>query len=234
PSLRNLNIAVPARKTVAFVGPAGGGKTTLFKAINRLHDLNPKTRVTGTIKLDGADIMAPGTDVAALRRRAGMLFARPAIWPLSVFDNVALGLRARGMADRRQVEWRCEQALRDALVWERVRDVLARPAASLALDVQQQVCLARSLALDPDVLLFDDPTSCMETIAARRVEDVLARVRSHRTVLLATGDLHQAARLSDTACYVCGGDIVESGDTTSFFVRPADSRTEDFLAGRAS
>ncbi|MDQ2817703.1 MAG: ATP-binding cassette domain-containing protein [Candidatus Eremiobacteraeota bacterium] len=233
-ALYDVRMAIPARKTAALIGAAGSGKTTLLRCIDRLHDLDPRVRVMGSIELDGAEVMAPGTDVALLRRRAGMLFTRPAILPMTIFDNVAYGLRAMGISQRSTLESRCERALREALVWDRVCRQLDRAASSLPVDAAQQLCIARALVLEPDVLLLDDPTRGMDAAAVAAVEAVISALRVERTVLLATNDLQQAARLSDTAWYLARGRVIESGDTTAVFSRPADSRTEQFLSGRSA
>ncbi|HEV2878793.1 MAG TPA: ATP-binding cassette domain-containing protein [Candidatus Eremiobacteraceae bacterium] len=232
--LRGASISILAGKTVAFIGATGSGKTTLLRSFNRLHDLDTKARMHGSVKLDGAEILGRGVDVLALRRRVGMIFTKPTILATTVFDNVAFGLRAKGLTDRIVIEERCERGLRRAMLWDVVGPALDRPAAELAADQLQRLCLARVLALDPEVLLFDDPTASLDPVAGLALEEVILPLRRDHTVLIATNNLEQAARLSDTTCYLANGEVVESGETPLIFSRPADTRTEDFLAGRPS
>jgi phosphate transport system ATP-binding protein len=235
-ALKDASLKVPQHTATAFIGATGCGKTTLLRAINRLHDLGDSARVTGSIKLDGAEILTTGRDVSELRRRIGMIFPRPAMMPGTVAENAVFALRAQGIRDRRELDEACERALRRALLWEYVgaSDALDKPAGLLPTDLQQRLCIARVLAVEPEVLLFDDPTSGMDPSAAAGIEDIVARLRRDCTILLATNDLQQAARLSDVTCYMAGGEIVEAGDTPAVFSRPANARTEDFLSGRAS
>ncbi len=233
-ALRGINVSVGAGKTVAFIGAAASGKSTLLRSFNRLTDLNPAARTVGSVKLDGAEILGQGVDVFALRRRVGMVFGKPTILATSIFDNVAFGLRGKGLTDRIALEERCERALRRAMLWEAVNTALDRPATELPIDQLQRLCLARVLAIDPEVLLFDDPTALLDPVAGLAFEDVIAPLRRDYTVLIATNNLEQAARLSDATCYLAGGEVVETGETPLIFSRPTDTRTEDFLAGRPS
>ena len=231
-ALRGVGVSVIARKTVAFIGASRSGKTSLLRSLNRLHDLDPAARVHGSVKLDGAEILGRGVDVLALRRRVGMVFSKPAVLSTSIFDNVAFGLRAKGLSDRMVLEERCERALRRAILWDAVSPRLNQAAGVLSVDQLQRLCLARALALDPDVLLFDDPTATLDPVAGLALEEVIMPLRRDHTVLIATNNLEQAARLSDTTFYLANGEVVESGETPLIFSRPSDSRTEDFLAGR--
>ncbi len=233
-ALRGVTVSVIAGRTVAFIGASGSGKTTLLRSFNRLHDLDPHARMHGSVKLDGAEILDRGVDVLALRRRVGMVFTTPTILASTIFDNVAFGLRAKGLNDRIALEERCERALRRAMLWEAVGPKLERRAAELSADQQQRLCLARVLALDPEVLVLDDPTAALDPVAGLALEEVILQLRRDHTVLIATNNLEQAARLSDTTCYLANGEVVESGETPLLFSRPADTRTEDFLAGRPS
>lgn len=233
-ALRGVNVSVLAGKTIAFIGASGSGKTTLLRAFNRLHDLQPATRVQGSVKLDGAEIMGPRVDTAALRRRVGMIFTHPTVLPTSIFDNVVFGLRARGITEHGVLQERCERALRRAMLWDAVAASLDEPAAELTTDVLQRLCVARVIALDPEVLLFDDPTASLDPVAGLALEEVIVPLRRDHTVLLATNNLEQAARLSDATCYMANGEVVETGETPLIFSRPTDVRTEDFLAGRPS
>ncbi len=233
-ALRGVTFDVVSKTTTALIGAGGCGKTTLLRALNRMHDLNPDARVQGSIKIDGAEILGPGVDTARLRRSVGMVFSRPTMLPTSIEDNAMFGLLAQGMRDERQLRDATERALRRASLWERLSADLSAPAAALPDDLQQRLCIARALAVDPDVLLFDDPTATLDPIAALAVEDVIARLRRDHTIIIATNDLQQAARLADITIYMANGEIVESGDTPLIFNKPADRRTEAFLAGRSS
>jgi phosphate transport system ATP-binding protein len=233
-ALRNATFEVASKTTTALIGAAGSGKTTLLRALNRLHDLDAEVRLQGSIKIDGAEILGPGVDTARLRRNVGMVFSRPTMLPNSVADNVAFGLVAQGIRDKRTIDDAIERALRRTSLWERLSGDLNAPAASLPADVAQRLCIARALSVDPDVLLFDDPASSFDPIAASAIEDIIARLRRDHTILIATNDLQQAARLADLTMYMSNGEIVEMGDTPLIFNKPADSRTEAFLAGRAS
>ncbi|HXW77702.1 MAG TPA: ATP-binding cassette domain-containing protein [Candidatus Eremiobacteraceae bacterium] len=232
-AVRNVAFAVAEKKTVSFIGASGSGRSSLLRALNRLHDLDANARVEGSIKIDGAQILGPLVDVAALRRRVGMIFGQPATLPLSAFENVVFGMRASGIRDRAQLDAACERALRRVMLWEPIASSLGQSALSLPLDWQQRLCIARALAVEPEILLFDDPAVRLDPVAAQMLDDIIGRLRRDFTILLATNDLHQAARLSDITFYLVDGEIVETGETMSVFNRPTDARTEDFLAGRA-
>lgn len=232
-AVRGASFEVTERKTVAFIGATGSGRSAIFRALNRLHDLDASARVEGSAKIDGVQMLGPNVDVAALRRRVGMIFGQPATLPLTAFENVAFGLRAKGVRDRAFLEEVCERSLRRVLLWETVQKSLNQPALSLPLDWQQRLCIARALALDPEILLFDDPAARLDSVASQVLDDIILRLRRDYTILVATNDLHQAARLSDMTFYLVDGEIVEKGETVAVFNRPTDSRTEDFLAGRA-
>ncbi|MDQ6766224.1 MAG: ATP-binding cassette domain-containing protein [Candidatus Eremiobacteraeota bacterium] len=233
-ALRGVSVSASSRKTLALIGATGSGKTTLLRSFNRLHDLDPAARMHGSVKFDGAEMLGRSVDVLVLRRRVGMIFSKPTILATTIFDNVAFGLRAKGLNDRIALEDRCERALRRAMLWDAVGPALDRAAALLAADQLQRLCLARVLALDPEVLLFDDPTSALDPVAGLALEEVILPLRRDYTVLIATNNLEQAARLSDSTCYLANGEVVESGETPLVFSRPTDTRTEDFLAGRPS
>jgi phosphate transport system ATP-binding protein len=232
--VRGVNVSVAAGRTFALIGASGSGKSTLLRSFNRLHDLDPAARVQGSVKLDGAEILGRDLEVAALRRRVGMMFTKPTVLPRTIFDNVVFGLRAKGLHDRGALEEKCERALRRAMLWDIVGSTLNQPAAQLSADMLQRLCLARALALDPEVLLFDDPTASLDPVAGLALEEVILPLRRDHTVVLATNNLEQAARLSDTTCYLASGEVVETGETPLVFSRPRDVRTEDFLAGRRS
>ena len=232
-AVRGVRFTVSERKTVAFIGATGSGRSAILRSLNRLHDLDASARVEGSIKIDGAEILGSGTDVAALRRRVGMIFGEPATLPLSTYENVIFGLRARGISDRKTLDDACERSLRRVMLWESVSPALYQPALALPIDWQQRICVARALAVGPEVLLFDDAAGRLDPVAAQVLDDIIFRLRRDLTILIATNDLHQAARLSDLTYYMVDGEIAESGETLAVFNRPTDTRTEDFLAGRA-
>lgn len=232
-AVRGASLWVPPTTTVALIGATGSGKSSLLRAINRLLELRSDVTITGSVRLDGAEIYAAGVDVAALRRRVGMVFEAPVLLPGSIFDNAVFGVRAAGVRERRALDVAAERALRRALLWEQVANRLSNDPRTLPAEAQQRLCLARALATDPDVLLMDDPTSTLDPVATAAIEDLIQRLRRELTVLLATTNLQQAARISDETCYLSRGEVVESGDTLVVFSRPTDTRTEDFLAGRS-
>lgn len=232
-AVRGVNFAVSDRKTVAFIGATGSGRSAILRALNRLHDLDASARTEGSIKIDGSEMLGGGADVSALRRRVGMIFGQPATLPLSAFENVVFGLRAKGVSDRAVLEEACERTLRRVMLWESVTKSLGQPALSLPVDWQQRICIARALAVGPEILLFDDPAARLDPVASQVLDDIIFRLRRDFTILVATNDLHQAARLSDLTYYIVDGEIAESGETLAVFNRPTDARTEDFLAGRA-
>ena len=232
-AVRGISLDVADRKTVALIGAAGSGRSAILRALNRLLDLDATARVEGSIKIDGAEVLAPTTNVPALRRRMGMIFREPATLPLSVYENVAFGLRAKGANDQGTLDGAIERALRQVMLWDSLQKQIHEPALALPLDWQQRICIARALAVGPEVLLFDDPSSKLDPVASAQLDDVIFRLRRDFTILIATNDLHQAARLSDLTFYMIDGEIAESGETLAIFNRPTDSRTEDFLAGRA-
>ncbi|MGI8737213.1 MAG: phosphate ABC transporter ATP-binding protein [Candidatus Eremiobacter antarcticus] len=233
-ALKGVNLSVVAGTTLAIIGAGASGKTTLLRCFNRLHDLDPSVRVEGSVKLDGAEVLGPRVDVRSLRRRVGMIFTQPTVLPGSVFDNVAFGLRAKGVRSQAELEERCRAALQRAMLWDRVSSMLRNPAPELPRELLQHLCVARVLALDPEVLLLDDPTASLDPVSGLALEETILALRRDHTVVLATNNLEQAARLSDATCYVANGEVVETGETPHVFNRPTDTRTEDFLAGRSS
>lgn len=228
--LRGVSLDIRPGEVLALVGPSGGGKSTLLRALNRLHDLNPAVRVAGRVLLDGEDVYAPGVDPAWLRRRVGMVMQRPVPFPGSIADNVTFGPRLLGIRDPQRLRAIAERALRSAGLWEEVRHRLGRPAAGLSGGQQQRLCLARALALEPEVLLLDEPTSALDPGSAALLEGVLAGFRGRRTLVLVTHDLGQARRVADRVALLAGGELVECAEVPRFFERPADPRTVRFLA----
>lgn len=226
----DLDLA-PARVT-ALIGASGCGKSTLLRALNRLDEMRPGTRTTGTITLDGEDIHRPDTDLRRLRRRVGMVFSQPRVFPGSVFDNVAYGLRAAGLDDRRALADRVETALRRAALWDDLRDRLATDARALGPGAAQQLCIARALAVGPEALLLDDPTGALDPIATARIEELLTDLREALTLVVVTHAPQQAARVSQRTALFHEGRLVEVGDTRVIFTRPRERLTQDYLTGR--
>jgi phosphate transport system ATP-binding protein len=216
----------------ALIGPSGCGKSTLLRTLNRMNDLIPGVRVSGQILLDGRDIHSPSTDVCELRKRVGMVFQRPNPFPLSVRDNVAFGLRVAGLRDRGETDAIVERSLRAAWLWENLKDRLDDSATDLPLDQQQRLCIARLLAVSPEVILMDEPCSALDPIATAKVEELMLELKRSYTIAIVTHNMQQAARISDFTGYLLLGDMVEFGETSAVFTDPRDSRTQDYISGR--
>ena len=231
-SLSSVNLVIPRRQIFALFGPSRSGKTTLLRSINRTNDLIPGARHTGHLYLGGQDIYAPGTDVADLRRRVGIVFALPSPLPMSVFENTVYGPRLVGINNRRRLEEIAERALTEAALWEEVKDRLASPALRLSGGQQQRLCIARALALEPEVLMLDEPTSGLDPISTARIEDSLRRLKERVTVLIAPSNVQQAARIADRAAFLLMGQLLEEGPAGELFTNPQDQRTEDYVTGR--
>ncbi len=231
-SLRGVSLSIPPCAITVLFGPAGGGKSTLLRTINRLNDLADVVTLTGHVWLDGADILDPATDTIELRRKVGMVFARPVVLPMSIRENVLYGLRLahRHQADR--LDAAVESSLRAAALWDEVHDRMSEPAASLSGGQQQRLCLARVLALEPEVILLDEPTSGLDPISTGRVEDTLQELKARYTLVLVPHSIQQAARVADHAAFVLGGQIVEFSPGREIFTRPKDPRTEEYVTGR--
>jgi phosphate transport system ATP-binding protein len=231
-SLRNVTFDVPAHAVTVFFGPAGGGKTTLLRLINRLNDLVDGTRMSGRITLDGQDIYAPGVDVAGLRRRVGMVFALPLPLPGTIRENVVYGPLLAGMRDRTRLDEILERSLTQAALWDEVRDRLDDPARALSGGQQQRLCIARSLALEPEVLLLDEPTSGLDPISTSKVEHTLIELKKSYTIIIVPHSVQQAARVADHAAFFLMGELIEHQPGKRIFTRPRDQRTEDYVTGR--
>jgi phosphate transport system ATP-binding protein len=223
---------VRTRHITALIGPSGCGKSTLLRAMNRMNDLIPRVRVTGILLLEGRDIYSPGTDVCALRKRVGMVFQRPNPFPLSIYENVVFGLRVAGRAGRQRLDEVVERCLKAAWLWDQLKDKLVEPALSLPLDQQQRLCVARLLAVEPDVILMDEPCSALDPIATERIEELMRELRTRYTIVIVTHNMQQAARISDFSGYMLLGEMVEFGRTASLFTAPRDARTQDYVSGR--
>jgi len=232
PALTNLDLDIFPRERLAIIGPAGSGKTTFLRCLNRLSDLDPRFTHTGQILLDGQDLYGPEVDVPALRRRIGMLYAVPVPLPWSIYENLAYGLKLAGLRDRNRLAERMESALRSAVLWDEVKDRLQEPARDLSGGQQQRLCLARLLALEPEVLLLDEPCSGLDPISTGKIEDALAELKATYSIVLVTNNTKQAGRASDRTAFLLMGELVEVGPTAELFTRPADKRTNDYLVGR--
>ncbi|AFD25082.1 phosphate ABC transporter ATP-binding protein PstB [Deinococcus gobiensis] len=232
-AVKNVNLNVTQGSVNALIGPSGCGKTTFLRAINRMHDLTPGARVTGTILLDGENIYSPGVDPVNMRRRVGMVFQKPNPFPtMSVFDNVVSGLKLAGMRDNKRLMEIAERSLRGAALWEEVKDRLKTPATGLSGGQQQRLCIARALAVEPEILLMDEPTSALDPASTAKIEDLMSDLKKVTTIVIVTHNMHQAARVSDTTSFFLNGDLVEHGQTAQIFQTPRDERTEAYVTGR--
>jgi len=231
--LRGIDLAIVARAVTAVIGPSGCGKSTFIRCINRMHEVVPNAYVTGTVVVEGEDVYGPGVDPVAVRRRIGMVFQRPNPFPtMSVFDNVAAGLRLGGVRDRAALNDAVERALRQAALWEEVKDALAKPGSGLSGGQQQRLCIARALAVRPNVLLMDEPCSALDPIATAKIEELVLELRRDLTIVIVTHNMQQAARVSEATGFFLLGELVEFGPTRELFTNPRDKRTEDYITGR--
>ncbi len=231
-ALKNVAIDCYDRKVTAIIGPSGCGKSTFIRTLNRMNDVIAGTRVEGTVLLDGSDINAPDVDVVELRRRVGMVFQKPNPFPKSIFDNIAYGLRINGLRDRKKLEETVERSLRGAALWDEVKDRLGENAFALSGGQQQRLCIARSLAVEPEVILFDEPCSAIDPIATAKVEDLIEDLKKSYTVVIVTHNMQQAARVSDFTAFMMLGELVEFDVTEKIFTNPANKLTEDYVTGR--
>jgi len=232
PVVRGLNQEVQPRERLAIIGPASSGKTSFLRSLNRLNDLNPEFAHEGKILLDGQDVYDPDMDVADLRRRVGMVYAVPVPLPWSIHDNLVYGLKLAGVRGRYTLEQRVEAALKGAVLWDEVKDRLAEPAYNLSGGQQQRLCLARVLALEPEVLILDEPCSGLDPISTGKIEDALLELKTKHSIVLVTNNTKQAARASDRTAFFLMGELVEIGPTADVFTRPRDQRTNDYLVGQ--
>ena len=231
-ALKNINMEIPQHKITALIGPSGCGKSTFLRSINRMNDLIPSVRIEGSLLYRGRDIYAGGTDVTGLRKRIGMVFQKPNPFPMSIYDNVAYGPRTHGIRNRRQLDEIVEQSLQGAAIWDEVKDRLKKSALGLSGGQQQRLCIARALAVKPDVLLMDEATSALDPISTSKIEDLAVELKSKYTVIMVTHNMQQAARVSDNTAFFLLGDLVEFGRTETLFSTPTDKRTEDYITGR--
>ena len=231
-ALKNVNLNLASGEITAFIGPSGCGKSTFLKSLNRMNDLVEGCKITGDIRLMGEDIYDKRMDVSLLRRRVGMVFQKPNPFPMSVYDNIAYGPRTHGMRKKAELDEIVEKSLRDAAIWDELKDRLKKSALGLSGGQQQRLCIARALAVKPEVILMDEPTSALDPISTSKIEDLVMDIKKDYTIVLVTHNLQQAVRVSDTTVFFLLGEIVESGATGQMFSMPKDKRTEDYITGR--
>ena len=230
-ALKGINLEIPENKITAFIGPSGCGKSTLLKSLNRMNDLVEGCRITGEFLLDGEDIYGK-MDVNLLRKRVGMVFQKPNPFPMSVYDNIAFGPRTHGIHSKVKLDDIVEKSLRDAAIWDEVKDRLKKSALGLSGGQQQRLCIARALAVEPEVLLMDEPTSALDPISTSKIEDLAIELKKEYTIVMVTHNMQQAARISDKTAFFLLGEVVEYADTDAIFSNPQDKRTEDYITGR--
>ena len=231
-ALSNIQLAVPGNKVMALIGPSGCGKSTFLRCINRMNDLIPHTRMSGELTLGAADITSPGMDVTLLRRRVGMVFQKPNPFPKSIYENVAYGLKINGERNKTLLSEQVEKSLIKSALWDEVKDRLHKSALSLSGGQQQRLCIARALAVNPEVLLMDEPASALDPIATQKIEDLIHELKAQVTIVIVTHSMQQAARVSDNTAFFYLGKLIETGATGDIFTRPAHRQTEDYITGR--
>jgi len=231
-AIKNASLEVADRKVTALIGPSGCGKSTFIRALNRMHDLTPEARVTGTVSLDGTNIYDQSVDPVVVRHRVGMVFQRPNPFPKSIFENVVYGPKTHGERNRNELMACAERSLRRAALWDEVKDRLFKSALDLSGGQQQRLCIARVLAVEPEVILMDEPASALDPIATSKIEDLIGELKKDYTVVIVTHSMQQAARISDLTAFFLLGELIEVGTTSDIFTRPKDRRTEDYITGR--
>jgi len=231
-ALKDISIDIQKNQVTALIGPSGCGKSTFLKTLNRMNDLVEGVRVEGQICYNGQDLYGSGIDVTALRRQIGMVFQKPNPFPMSIYDNVAYGPRTHGIRRKAELDEIVERSLRDAAIWDEVRDRLKRSALGISGGQQQRLCIARALAVEPEILLMDESTSALDPISTSKIEDLISELKSRYTVVMVTHNMQQAARVSDQTAFFLLGELVEYGDTGKIFSMPGDKRTEEYIAGR--
>ena len=230
-ALKDISLNLPANEITAFIGPSGCGKSTLLKSLNRMNDLVEGCRITGKVTLDDVDLYR-GIDVNDLRRRVGMVFQKPNPFPMSVYDNIAYGPRTHGIRNKAKLDEIVEQSLKDAAIWDELKDRLKKSALGLSGGQQQRLCIARALAVQPEVILMDEPTSALDPISTSKIEDLAEQLKSDYTVIMVTHNMQQAARISDKTAFFLLGEVIEFDDTDRLFSLPKDKRTQDYITGR--
>lgn len=231
-ALKNIEISIKENAITALIGPSGCGKSTFLKTLNRMNDLVPDVKITGKVEYDGKDIFAPGVDVNELRRDIGMVFQKPNPFPMSVYDNIAYGPRIHGIKNKAKLDEIVEESLKDAAIWDELKDRLKKSALGLSGGQQQRLCIARALAVSPRVLLMDEPTSALDPISTSKIEDLAMELKKKYTIVIVTHNMQQAARISDQTAFFLLGNLIEYNDTEKLFANPNDKRTEDYITGR--
>ena len=232
-AVKALSMQIPTNRITAIIGPSGCGKSTFLRSLNRMHELVPGARMEGQVLLDGEDIYGASVDPVEVRRRIGMVFQRPNPFPtMSIYDNVVAGLRLNGVRDRRVLDEVAERSLRHAALWDEVKDVLGRPGTSLSGGQQQRLCIARALAVQPEVLLMDEPASALDPVSTLKIEELAKTLRETLTIVIVTHNMQQAARVSDNTAFMLQGSLIEYGQTSEIFTRPKEKQTEDYITGR--
>ena len=231
-ALKDVNINIPEKSVTALIGPSGCGKSTFLKTLDRMNDLIPGVRITGKVCYQGQDIFAPSVDVNHLRKEIGMVFQKPNPFPMSIYDNIAYGPRTHGVRNKAKLDDIVEQSLRGAAIWDEVKDRLKKSALGLSGGQQQRLCIARALAVEPQVLLMDEPTSALDPISTSKIEELATELKERYTIVIVTHNMQQAARISDQTAFFLLGELVEYGGTEQIFAQPRDKRTEDYITGR--
>ena len=231
-ALKGINIEIPEKQITALIGPSGCGKSTFLKTLNRMNDLVPNVTITGEVLFRGQNILAKDVDVTDLRRRIGMVFQKPNPFPMSIYDNIAYGPRLHGNHSKAQLDELVEKSLRGAAIWDEVKDRLKKSALGLSGGQQQRLCIARALAVEPELLLMDEPTSALDPASTMRIEELMSSLKENYTIAIVTHNMQQAARISDRCAFLLTGELVECDDTETIFSTPRDKRTEDYISGR--
>ena len=231
-ALHDISMNIPEKSITALIGPSGCGKSTFLKTLNRMNDLIPGVKITGDVRYRNQDIFAPGTDVNELRREIGMVFQKPNPFPMSIYDNIAYGPRTHGIKNRAKLDEIVEKSLRGAAIWDEVKDRLKKNALGLSGGQQQRLCIARALAVEPEVLFMDEPTSALDPISTSKIEELAMQLKEQYTIVIVTHNMQQAVRISDRTAFFLLGELVECDDTQQLFSQPQDKRTEDYITGR--
>ncbi|WP_433941117.1 phosphate ABC transporter ATP-binding protein PstB [Paenibacillus lautus] len=231
-ALKNVDLEIPEKTVTAFIGPSGCGKSTLLRTLNRMNDMIPSTRIEGSVQIGGTEIYSEEVHVEALRKQVGMVFQQPNPFPKSIYDNIAYGPRLHGIRNKAELDQIVEQSLKQAVLWDEVKDYLKRSALSLSGGQQQRLCIARALAVQPDILLMDEATSALDPISTLKIEELVQELKSKYTIVMVTHNMHQAARVSGQTVFFLNGEVVESANTDTLFSTPSDARTEDYISGR--